>query len=178
MAMRIYYCSIGIAILGLLGASFSVSAAPLSAVELPPALLAACDEKTKPLESLVGPIRAAADNLINAGVLEREDFDGVKLGFCELRKANGPVATASCREDVILLDVKYADRSEALVRSATLAHEMKHILQHRELRAVFGESYCLTEDYAAGKPALEVEADAFGDKAAETLMLQGVYFRE
>ena len=172
------FTHVAISVCGFCLASFSANAAPLSAVKLPPELLAACDEKTKPLENLVGPIRAAADNLINAGIFTAEDFEGVRLGFCELRKANGPVATASCREDVILLDVKYADRSEALVRSATLAHEMKHILQHRKLRAAFGVSYCLSDDYEAGKPEMEKEADAFGDKAAETLMLQGVYFRE
>ncbi len=159
-----------------LSGPLAAKAEALPADELPQTMLTACDDQAKAVGEFAGPIAAAADDLIAAGIFHREQFIGVRIGFCDLRKANGPVATTSCLDDVILLDAKYKVPSQALARNATLAHEMKHVLQHRENRAAFGAGYCLSDAYEIDKPAMEIEADAFGDDALEILTSQGMYF--
>ncbi len=154
----------------------AAGAQPLPADDLPQTLLTACDEQAKAVGEFAGPIAAAVNELIEAGVFQREAIEGVRIGFCDLRNADGPVAATSCLDDVILLDAKYEAPSQALVRNATLAHEMKHVLQHREKKAAYGEGYCLSEAYETDKPGLEAEADKFGDEALEILLLQGKYY--
>ncbi|MGF1544524.1 MAG: ImmA/IrrE family metallo-endopeptidase [Parvularculaceae bacterium] len=148
----------------------SPSAAPLPANDLPQPLLAACDARARPFGAYDGPIADAAAALIEIGVFGAAAFRDVKIGFCGLRRAGGPVATAACASDVILLDEKYAAPGEALTLKATLAHEMKHYFQHKDRKARFGAGYCASARYDAEAPALEREADAFGHAVGELFL--------
>lgn len=147
------------------------SAEPLTADELPPSLLAECDERAQAYGRYAPPIADAAGALIRLGVFKEQEFQDAKIGFCDLKRAGGPVAATSCDDGVILLDEKYASPGEALNLKATLAHEMMHHLQHRSAKARFGPGYCAGARYQADKPALEKEADAFGDRVAALLAL-------
>lgn len=149
----------------------SMAAEPLTANLLPPRLLADCESAAEPFSRYAPVIAAAAGDLDDLGVFALSEFAGVRAGFCALQAAGGPVATASCADGIILLDEKYARAGEALTLRATLAHEMAHHFQHREKRAAFGAGYCDSPRYAADKPALEAEADAFGDAVAELFVL-------
>jgi hypothetical protein len=145
--------------------------APLAADALPPALLAECDARAAAFGAYDAAIAESVAALRAIGVFKREDFAGVRIGFCALKRAGGPVAAASCASDIILLDEKYAAAREALVLNATLAHEMKHVFQHRERREEFGAAYCDSPRYAADKEAMEEEADAFGDAVGELFVV-------
>lgn len=147
-------------------------AEPAPADALPPTLLAQCDANTATIESASPAILNSVAALEGMGVLNRADFDDMKIGFCPLVEAGGPVATTACASDIILLDEKYAQADQSFVLNATLAHEMKHLFQHRARRTRYGASYCASARYAAEKPQLEIEADAFGD-AASALFSQG-----
>ena len=167
MTARRLFLSLGAAAL-LLGAA---AAEPLTADLLPPALLEGCEAQAAPLARAAPPIAAAARALDNLGVFAADEFEGVRIGFCALQAAGGPVATASCAGGVILLDEKYARPDQALTLRATLAHEMAHHFQHRDKRKAFGEGYCGSARYGAEKPALEAAADAFGEAVAELFVL-------
>ncbi len=155
------------ALVALLTFAAQASAEPLTADLLPAGLLAECDARAEPRGRYAAPIAAAARALADIGAVADTAFDDARIGFCGLRAAGGPVAAAACDTGVILLDEKYAGEGERLVLLATLAHEMKHHLQHRDAKARYGEGYCDSARYAADKPALEAEADVFGDAVAE-----------
>lgn len=142
------------------------TASRFSSNELPEDYLDACDNRAKAFGAYDRRIADAADELAAMGVFDIEEFHDVKIGFCDLRKINGPMATTSCVRDIILLDSGYDARNQSLVMKATLAHEMEHVFQHRELKAKHGEDYCFTDRYAADKAWMEEEADAFGDAVA------------
>lgn len=148
------------------------AAAPLTANELPQSLLAACEAGAEGFSRYAPPIAAAARDLVAMGVFKEPDFDGVRIGFCALRAAGGPAASANCAEDAILLDEGYAADDQLLPLIAILAHEMRHHQQHQERKAREGKAYCASAAYAAEKPALEREADVFGDAVA-TLFFVG-----
>mgnify|MGYP001172364222 CR=1 FL=1 len=154
-----------------LAAHAPAGAEPMIADELPQSLLAACDARAAPFGAYAAPIARSVAALDAMGVFRKDEFSPVRIGFCDLVAAGGPVAAASCASDIILLDAKYAAEKEALVLNATLAHEMKHHLQHRALRASHGDDYCESPRYAAGKAAMEEEADAFGDAVGELFVL-------
>ncbi|MBI1393562.1 MAG: hypothetical protein GC152_12540 [Alphaproteobacteria bacterium] len=143
----------------------------LPADALAPAFLAECDARAAASGAYDPEIAGAVLALTNLGVFDRDAFEGVKIGFCPLRVAGGPVATTSCADDVILLDVKYADPAQRLVLNATLAHEMTHYLQHQEGKAASGDGYCASAAYAADKAWMEREADAFGDAVGELFVI-------
>lgn len=147
------------------------NAAPLTADRLPPALLADCEARALPFGRYAPAISASARALIDIGAFAAEEFQSARIGFCELQRVGGPVATASCPDGVILLDEKYAGAGQAFVLQATLAHEMTHHLQHQERTTRYGPGYCASARYSADKPALEKEADAFGDKVAALFTL-------
>ncbi len=147
------------------------TAEPLTADRLPQRLLADCDARAEPFGQYAPPIAAAARALTDLGVFTPREFSGARIGFCELQRAGGPVAAAACGDGVILLDEKYAADDQALPLRATLAHEMKHHLQHRDRRTRHGAAYCTSALYTEEKAALEAEADAFGDTVAELLAL-------
>lgn len=147
------------------------AAEPLTADLLPPGFLDACEAAAPVFERYAAPVAAAARALADIGVFRADELADVRIGFCALQAAGGPVATASCSDGVILLDEKYAHASEGLTLRATLAHEMTHHFQHREKRAAFGPAYCESARYAADKPALEAAADAVGDAVAEMFVL-------
>lgn len=155
-----------------LSAPLAAAAGPLPADKLAPSLLAGCDAEAGAFGRYAPPIASAARALIDLGSFDRGDFSGVRIGFCGLARAGGPVAVASCTDEVILLDDKYARAGQEISLGATLAHEMKHHLQHREKKAAYGAGYCAGPRYADDKPALEAEADAFGDAIA-ALLLRG-----
>ena len=144
---------------------------PLTADRLPPSLLADCDLRAEPYGAFAPAIAEAARALIDIGVFTQAALSDAKIGFCGLQRAGGPVATASCADGVILLDEKYARADQAFVLRATLAHELLHHRQHRERKARFGAGYCESARYGADKPALETEADAFGDAVAALFSL-------
>ncbi len=146
-------------------------AAPRPADALPASLLEHCDQQAKPFERYARTIGAAASALVDMGVFAEADFRGVKIGFCGLRGAQGPVATTACASDTILLDHKYDHPGQTLTLLATLSHEMKHYFQHRDRKAEFGANYCDSARYNADKPWMEAEADAFGDAVAELFVL-------
>jgi len=152
-------------------AAAPAAAEPMTAAELPQSLLAECDARAAPFGAYAPPIARSVAALEAMGVFRKEEFSPVRIGFCDLAAAGGPVAAAACASDIILLDTKYAAAKEALVLNATLAHEMKHHLQHRALRASHGDDYCESPRYAAGKAAMEEEADAFGDAVGELFLL-------
>ncbi len=145
----------------------NVAAAPAPSEAMPQHILDACDERASPFGHYDRAIAHAADDLIAMGVFSEEEFHGVKIGFCGLRAAGGPVATISCARDIILLDSGYAARDQELVRNATLAHEMKHYLQHGEQKSKFGANYCSNDQYVTDKMWMEEEADAFSDDVGE-----------
>ncbi|GEM_PF-2803118 len=149
-----------------LAAICPANAEPVSSDALPQEILDVCDARAMPFGGYEPAIAAAAADLIAMGVFTSEEFSNVKIGFCGLRDAQGPAATASCARDSILLDIGYAAKDQNLVRNATLAHEMKHYLQHSERKAEFGQDYCSSDQYAADKTWMEEEADAFGDDVA------------
>ncbi len=144
---------------------------PLRAEDLPPALLADCDARAAPHGSYESAIAASVAALTRLGVFSAAEFSGVRIGFCAIRKANGPVAATACASDIILLDEKYRDGAQALVLNATLAHEMKHYFQHRARRERYGAGYCDSAHYVADLPELEAAADAFGDAVGELFAL-------
>lgn len=146
-------------------------AEPLTADQLPPSLLADCDARAAAFGAYDAPIAKSVAALVAMGVFSTEEFAGVRIGFCPLRAAGGPVAAASCAEDVILLDEKYSAKKETLVLNATLAHEMHHRFQHQAGRRRHGAGFCDGADYAAGKAQMETEADAFGDAVGELFFL-------
>ena len=150
---------------------FSSLQRPLSANDLPASLLNVCDAKAAGMGYYAGPIADAMLVLIELGVLSFDDFRGVSIGFCGLRAAGGPVGTTSCAEDIILLDSNYAGTGQELALAATLAHEMKHVRQHRQKRAARGIQYCDSTRYRLDAPTLEAEADAFGDATARLALL-------
>lgn len=150
----------------LLLAILPATASRFSSDQLPQDYLNACDDRAKAFGAYDRRIADAADDLTAMGVFKSEELHDVKIGFCDLRKINGPMATTSCTDDIILLDSGYAARDQGLVMKATLAHEMKHVLQHRELKEEFGEDYCFTDRYVADKSWMEEEADAFGNAVA------------
>lgn len=150
--------------------TLAAQAAPADA--LPPALLARCDADAAAVSVAAPAIADSVAALEGMGVLNRADFDDVRLGFCPLVEAGGPVAATHCANDIILLDEKYARAEQSFVLNATLAHEMKHLMQHRARRARYGAGYCASARYAADKSQLEIEADAFGD-ATSALFSQG-----
>jgi hypothetical protein len=138
---------------------------------LPPTLLAECDARAASFANLPPAIATAARALLDLGVLEPEAFSQAKIGFCGLRRAGGGVAAASCVDGVILLDETYALEDQSLPLRGTLAHEMMHHLQHRRRKAKYGDDYCASARYQAEKPALEAEAERFGDEVAELFLL-------
>ena len=152
-------------------AASPVAAKRLPSEKLPQAYLEACDDRAAPFGAYDRSIAAAVEDLTDIGVFEEAEFHDVKIGFCDLRKVRGPAGTTSCAHDTILLDSGYAARDQGLVLKATLAHEMKHVFQHRRLKAELGEDYCFTDRYAADKGWMEREADAFGDEVAALLFL-------
>lgn len=139
----------------------------LPANEMPQQILEACDARAMPFGAYDQKIAASVEALTDMGVFETSEFYDVKVGFCDLRSADGPAATTSCASDIILLDSGYAKRDQSLVRNATLAHEVKHVFQHRAQRAAYGDGYCDSSQYASDKAWMEKEADAFGDGVAE-----------
>lgn len=144
---------------------------PISSDEIPEHVLTECDKRAMPLGDSSRIIATAAEELIAMGVFAEAEFNNVKIGFCDLRRVQGPVATTSCARDTILLDSGYAAKDQSLVLKATLAHEMKHYFQHREQKAAFGESYCASDRYIEDKIWMEEEADKFGDEVAALLFL-------
>jgi hypothetical protein len=136
---------------------------PLSSNELDPDLLAECDLRAQRYGGYDRVVQSAINTLTDLGVFAEEEFAHVRIGFCGLRRAGGPAASASCASDIILLDGKYANENQQLALVSTLAHEMKHVLQHAELKQKFGPEYCFSERYGADSVWMEKEADAFGD---------------
>lgn len=140
---------------------------PLSANALPKELLAACDAEARAFAWTEDKITDAITTLIQRRVFSADDFNGVKLGFCELRDSGGPAATTSCADNIILFDRSYAGRNQELALVLTMAHEMKHVRQHRRAKAAYGDDYCASARYERDKPALEENADKFGDAIAD-----------
>ncbi|MEO1242100.1 MAG: hypothetical protein AAFX54_09335 [Pseudomonadota bacterium] len=134
---------------------------------MPQHILEACDARAMPFGAYDQEIAASVEALTDMGVFTTAEFSDVKIGFCDLRTADGPAATTSCTRDIILLDSGYAKGDQSLVRNATLAHEMKHVLQHHAQIETYGESYCSSAQYRADKKWMEAEADAFGDGVAK-----------
>lgn len=151
---------------------FAVAAAgPLNADALPAELLAQCDAEAAPYRRYEPAIAASADALIAIGALMPEDFIGVRIGFCPMRRAGGPVGSNSCPDDIVLLDDKYRAANQALVLHATLAHEVTHVRQHRAKKARSGAAWCDSAEFRAEKSSLETAADEFGDAAAALIAL-------
>lgn len=134
--------------------------------EIPQDFLDACDARAMPFDAYDPVISDAVNALIDMGVFSQEEFQPVTIGFCDLRSVQGPVATASCARNSILLDSRYAEKDKNLVLQATLAHEMKHHLQHKAQKAEHGDGYCSSARYLDDKSWMEEEADAFGDEVA------------
>lgn len=166
-------CPIACAVAAFAAAAFNAVALadPLPADQMPLGLLDACEAEAEPFSRYALPISAAVRALTDIGVFKAEEFADVRIGFCGLQRAGGPVATASCSGGIILLDEKYAGADQALVLKATLAHEMTHHFQHQDRMERFGPDYCASERYLTEKPALEAEADAFGDAVAGLISL-------
>lgn len=134
---------------------------------MPQHILETCDALAMPFGGYDQRIAASVEALTDMGVFTTAEFYDVKIGLCGLRAADGPAATTSCTRDIILLDSGYAKGDQSLVRNATLAHEMKHVFQHRAKKAAYGDDYCDSAQYASDKPWMEKEADAFGDGVAK-----------
>ncbi len=143
------------------------SANALSSEQISQELLEACDARAKPFGRYDDSVAQSVDALTEMGVFSAREIQSVKIGYCELRRANGPAGTTSCAQEIILLDSGYAANDRSIVRAATLAHEIKHVLQHRAHIARHGDGYCESDQYIADKGWMEVEADAFGDGVAE-----------
>ncbi|MEM6537157.1 MAG: hypothetical protein AAF668_05440 [Pseudomonadota bacterium] len=152
-----------------------VQAAPikhrLSGNQVSPLLLMSCDAKAQPYGLYKEKIADAVNSLVELGVFDRRDFGGVAIGYCGFRWAGGPVATTSCPTDIILLDEKYAERGQELSLLATLAHEMRHVQQHRERKSDFDGDYCSSNVYTEERDQLEKEADAFGEAVSSLFVL-------
>ena len=125
-----------------------------------------CESRSPFFSDYHPTIKKAADDLIAMGVFTQGEFSGVRIDFCALYEQYGRYGTTNCSNDVVLLDEGYARKGRDLVLRATLAHEMKHVLQHRELRLAHGLDYCASNQYENDKPRLEAEADMFGDRVA------------
>lgn len=138
--------------------------------EIPGAFLHACEKVAMQRGAYAPSVAGAADGLSELGVFTKAEFRDVKIGYCDLRSVDGPVATTSCARDIILLDTKYADEDEAFTLKVTLAHEMKHYFQLKEQKSRFGEGYCTSERFKADKAWLETEADTFGDNVIALLV--------
>ncbi len=138
-------------------------AEPQPSEQLPNEFLDACDAQAKAFGSYDSVIAKAVNALVAMGVFTETEFHPVTIGFCDLRLVDGPVATTSCARNAILLDSGYAARDQELVVNATLAHEMKHHLQHGVQKTKFGDGYCSSAQYDTDKTWMEEEADAFGD---------------
>lgn len=145
------------------------TAAPIPAQNLAPEVLEQCDASAEKFRSFHPAIKSSARTLIDLGAFTEAEFRNVKIGYCGLRTANGPVATTSCRNDIILLDENYRLDNQRLVMTATLAHEMKHYLQHAQQRTRYGPGYCESEHYEKDKRWMEIDADKFGDEVAALL---------
>lgn len=137
--------------------------------QIPQQVLIDCDSKAKSYGRYSPPVAAAKNKLIDIGVFSDSEFRNIKIGFCDLAGVEGPVATTSCELDTILLDKKYKRENLSLVLSVTLAHEVKHVLQHQKLKARYGDDFCSSEQYLAEKPSMEAAADNFSDSVAELL---------
>lgn len=162
------WTAVALAVIGMQIVFFKpASADALPSDELPQYVLDACDVQAMSFGEYDKKIAASVEALTDMGVFSAAEFYNVKVGFCDLRRARGPAATTSCARDIILLDSGYAGEDQSLVRNATLAHEMKHVFQHREQKAARGESYCSSKRYHSDKEWMETEADAFGDSVAE-----------
>lgn len=146
-------------------------AAPQPSESLPDFILSQCEDIAHGYGAYDPIIRDATNGLIALGAFEEEDFHKVKIGFCGLRTLDGPVATTSCAKDTILLDHKYLSSKEALSLKSTLAHEMKHVFQHRSKKKKFGNTYCASARYVDDTAQLEEEADFFGDQIASYLFV-------
>ena len=138
------------------------SAMTIASDAVPPSVLGPCDAAARAQGAYAAEIEAARRSLVALSVFDDAEFEGVRIGYCGLVAAEGPVATTSCADDIILLDEKYAAPAQSLVLAATLAHEMKHVLQHREKRAASDAGYCADDAYLADRAALEADAEAFG----------------
>lgn len=147
-------------------AAGSAGAAGLASDKVPADIIAACEAAARPFGAFDAAVETAIGDLDALGVLLREDFSGVRIGFCPLAAHDGPVATTACAADVILLDAKYAGPGAGPLLRSTLAHEMRHVRQHRARRAQLGPGYCAGADYRGERAALEAEAEAFGDETA------------
>lgn len=145
----------------------AVAPGGIASDQVPAAILAECERNAKPFNAFDAEVAGAVEDLDALGVFAREDFSAVRIGLCPLRAHQGPVATTACGRDVVLLDEKYAGADERALLRATLAHEMRHVAQHRTRRARLGAAYCESEAYRAERTALEDEADRFGDAAAD-----------
>ncbi|MEL6360278.1 MAG: hypothetical protein AAFR21_04280 [Pseudomonadota bacterium] len=145
------------------------SAEFMPAKQLPPEILDQCEANAKPVAFADPQIAEAINRLTRLGVLSSSDLDGIDIGFCSLRDAFGPFATTSCKEDIILLDDIYRQKDQAIVLSATLAHEVLHVAQHRTLKAHHGDQYCSSDQYDLDKVWMEEKADAFGNGAGALL---------
>lgn len=145
---------------------------PLPGDALPPSMLGECDGRASLRGGYDKPVAVAAETLVRIGAFTSDHFDDVKIGFCALRDAGGPAATTSCADDIILLDTGYTKKNQDLALVLTLAHEMKHVRQHREKRLAAGLAYCSSDRYETDKHAMEIEADKFGDAIA-TLLIFG-----
>ena len=138
----------------------------ISSDEMPQQVLDECDDRANAFGAYDRIIQAATNDLVAIGVFADDEFRGVKVGFCELHRFRGPVATTSCAHDAILLDDKHMSRDQRLLLRANLGHEMKHYFQHQEQKGRLGESYCYGDQYTADKIWMEAEADRFGDEVA------------
>ena len=91
-------------------AADNAAAQPNPSDDIPQHVLDECDEQAMSYEGYDQAILAAAEELAALGVFEKNEFRNVRIGFCDLRGVQGPVATTSCARDTILLDQKYAGR--------------------------------------------------------------------
>ncbi len=137
------------------------SSGPMPSSALDQAMLAECEGHASAYGEYHHEVQSTIEALDRLGVFAPEEFQSVKIGFCDLRRHGGPVATTSCDKDAILLDEKYEDESSRFAMMSTLAHEMKHVLQHAENKRRYGDAYCSSEQYVKDKDSLERDADAF-----------------
>ena len=134
---------------------------PLPSSALDQAMLSDCDALARPYGDYQQEVWSAIDALDRLGVFAPEEFRNVRIGICDLRSQNGPVATTSCERNTILLDEKYENDASQFSLVSTLAHEMKHVLQHAVKKEQYGDVYCSSDQYVRDKDALERDADAF-----------------
>lgn len=141
-------------------------AGPLPSSALDQGLLAECEANAAAYSNFDPSVHTAIDRLEALDVFNAFEFGAVKIGFCDLRSVNGPVATTSCAEDTILLDQKYRDDSDSDILLSTLAHEMKHYQHHAAQKRQFGEQYCRSPQYRRDRIWMENVAGRFGDDVA------------